>query len=319
MPALAKTLFRLAPRQLQDEVQIAILELKKKGIGLGVAAGLFVGALVLVTFLVTSLLVAMIAGIAGAGRIAITALIVAGAFLVIAAILALVGLSRLKKNLPLKPNRAIRGIKHDIGVLKEGRRFDERSLVDTRTKEQREADAKRAAEEREAKKRQQKIDQGIDPDAKPLTLEQLLSLTSQRRQNIAGTRDELVEELPIEDPAAPKQAGAARRSPKTDAAQAVRSFQKSASRKLGEAKLNAETRLEQAKAVAAEKIEARSNHTSTAAVGVHGAHAPSRPARVAGQGESLADRLAERKGAVAAAGASLSVFAVLASKLGRRK
>lgn len=377
LPALGKTLLRLTPRQLQDEVQIALLELKKKGIGIGVAAGLFGAALVFVMFMLTSLLVSLITVIADQPHVAFVALMVALAFLVIAAILALVGLSKVKKNLPLTPNRAIRGIKHDLGILKEGRAFDERTLVDTRTKEQREADAKRAAEEKEAKKRQEKIDKGIDPDAKPLTLEQLVSLTSQRRQNIAATRDELITEAPLIEgdkmggtsgvvtlksnessaPATPAEKAQAFKANAADkfssaklaaatrleqakavaaekkdaivtgkpasavgvhdgsapvtAADRAKELKTIAADKISEAKLSAATRIEQAKAVAAEKKEAAANGTSTEQVGVHGGSASANG--------TISDRLKERKGAVAAAGASLSAFAVLANKLSKRK
>ncbi len=331
LPKLGKTLLRLAPRQIQDEIQIALLELKKKGIGLGVAAGFFAGALVFLCFMITTLLISLVAVIAGDKHLALVALIVSGVFLLILAILALVGLGRMKKNLPLKPNRAIHGLKKDIGVLKEGRSFDERSLVDTRTKEQREKDAERAKAEKEAKKRQEKIDKGIDPDAKPLTLEQLVALTSQRRQNIAATRDSLMEELPVADPAKNKPSrffssaaagthavsgahAASSTAPKSEQLKAV------AAEKLETAKAVAAVKAEQLKAVAAEKaavarqaVEERTSSSSTGTA-VRG----TRPVS-AEDGGTVVDRLKERKGAVATAGASLGAFALLASKLGQKK
>lgn len=322
---LGKTLLKLAPRQIQDEVQIALLELKKKGIGVGVAAGLFGAALVFVTFMVTSLIVAMIAGIAGVGHMAVVALFVALGFLVIAAILALIGLGRLKKSLPLKPNRAIHGLRHDLGVLKDGRRFDERSLLDTRTKEQREADAKRAAEEKQAKARQEKIDKGIDPDAKPLTLEQLISITSQRRANLAETRDDFVEDVPglkkaVDGDAASGRGTSAPRRGAQGGPSKADELRATASRKLETAKVVAASRFEQAKAVAEEKRQAFAERKPASAVGVHGetgrAGSPERAGAV--EGGSMADRLKERKGAVATAGASLSAFAILANKLSNR-
>jgi hypothetical protein len=328
LPKLGKTLLKLAPRQLQDEIQIGLLELKKKGVGLGVAAGFFVGALVFLSFMITTLLVSLVAVIAGDGHLALVALLVAAGFLVILAILALIGLGRLKKSLPLKPNRAIHGIKKDLGVIKEGRTFDERSLVDTRTKEQREADAKRAQAEKDAKKRQEKIDKGIDPDAKPLTLEQLMALTAQRRQNIASTRDELMDELPITDPAKNKfsrfttggqagdhTSGAGSHAPSVPTAEQLKA---AAAEKLGEAKAVATEKAGQAKNFAAEKAASarqaiEDRRTAAGTVG-----------RTTSQGSvddggSVVDRLKERKGAVAAAGASLSAFAVLASRLSNKK
>ena len=91
-------------------------------------------------------------------------------FLVILLIAALIGLSRLKKAMPLKPEQAIRGVKYDLGVLKEGRSFDERTLDARKTPEQ-EADEQR-------KQQLKKQEKAANP---PATEHELKTRTGQRR------------------------------------------------------------------------------------------------------------------------------------------
>ena len=64
LPRTLKLLFRLAPRQLNDEIAFAKIELKRKGIQVGVAAAFFAVALVFLLFLVVGLIVAAIMGLA---------------------------------------------------------------------------------------------------------------------------------------------------------------------------------------------------------------------------------------------------------------
>src|SRR6476620_4434318 len=120
LPRTLKLLFRLAPRQLNDEIAFAKIELKRKGIQVGVAAAFFAVALLFLAFLVFGLIVAAIMGLATIMPAWLAALLVSAAFLLIALIGGLVGLARFKKAMPLLPEETIRGIKHDIGVAKEG-------------------------------------------------------------------------------------------------------------------------------------------------------------------------------------------------------
>ncbi|GAP55542.1 hypothetical protein AHiyo6_21070 [Arthrobacter sp. Hiyo6] len=53
LPRTLKLVARLAPRQLNDEIALAKVEIKRKGIQLGVAGAFFAVALVFVAFLIT--------------------------------------------------------------------------------------------------------------------------------------------------------------------------------------------------------------------------------------------------------------------------
>lgn len=186
-PSLAdvvKVLLRLGPKQINDEIALAISQMKSKGIAAGIAAALMVVGLVFVTFLVVALIVAAIAALHLIFELWAAALIVAGAFLLIALILALIGLSKFKKAMPLVPEDAIRGFRLDLGVAREGTSFDPRSLD--------EADEQRRRDKEEAK-RQKKRDAdkpGVGEPPKP-TYTELLRRTALRRDHIAGLQDQV--------------------------------------------------------------------------------------------------------------------------------
>ena len=85
LPRTLKLIFKLAPRQLNDEIALAKVELKRKGIQVGVAAAFLAVALVFVAFLVVGLIVAAIMGLATIMPAWLAALLVCGVFLLIAA------------------------------------------------------------------------------------------------------------------------------------------------------------------------------------------------------------------------------------------
>lgn len=172
---LTRLLLRLTPRQFGDEISLAKAQLKQKGITAGVAAAFFAVALVFLAFLAVALIVAAIMGLATVMPPWLAALCFAGLFLIIAAITALMGLTRFKKALPLLPEDAIRGVKYDIGVLREGRRFDPATL-----------DVEKPAEEKKPKHKD-------DGQPKPPTpsYAELRSRSGRRRDHIAETRDNL--------------------------------------------------------------------------------------------------------------------------------
>ncbi|OSM44269.1 hypothetical protein BCY76_003755 [Nesterenkonia sp. PF2B19] len=58
---LIKVVLRLGPKQINDEIQLAIGQMKTKGIAAGIAAALMVVGLVFLTFLVVALIVAAVA------------------------------------------------------------------------------------------------------------------------------------------------------------------------------------------------------------------------------------------------------------------
>jgi hypothetical protein len=173
---LVKLLARLTPRQVSDEVSIALAQMKQKGIKAGIAAAFLVVALVFVLFFAVALVVAAIMGLAEVMPAWLAALVVAAFFLVVGGVLALIGISRLKKQLPLIPEDAIRGIRYDLGVLKEGRSFDPATL-----------DVKKPKDEKDTK------DGGKDAKPKEPTpsYEELRSRSGERRSHIADARDSL--------------------------------------------------------------------------------------------------------------------------------
>lgn len=176
---LIRLLLRLTPRQFGDEFALAKEQLKQKGIKAGVAAAFFAVALVFLAFLVIALIVAAIMGLATVMPPWLAALCFAALFLIIAAVTGLIGLSRFKKALPLLPEDAIRGVKYDIGVLKEGRKFNPATL-----------DVKKPAEQKKSKPK----DDGQPKPPAPSYAE-LRSRSGRRRDHIAETRDELTRGL----------------------------------------------------------------------------------------------------------------------------
>jgi hypothetical protein len=170
---LARLAGQLTPRQLQDEFSLALLELKGKGVKVGVAAGILLAAVVFLVSMAISILVAAIMGLALVMPAWLAALIVAAVFLVVGSILALIGYSAIKRTMPLMPAEAIRGVRYDVGVLREGTSFDPATL------EEKPEEAKPEKAERE------------EPQPPAPTLEELRARTSERRDHLAALRDDL--------------------------------------------------------------------------------------------------------------------------------
>lgn len=178
--AQVEGLKELVPQQLSDEIKLGTTLLKSKGLNLGVAAGLAAGALVLVLLFVIAVVVTLVNVLAIWLPGWAAALIVAGFFLILALILALIGYRKVKKALPLTPTAAIRGIRHDIGVLKDGSNFDVSSLDEPLRKK--DSDEKSEAEQKEASKK---------PKAPAPSADELILRTKRRRRQIQALRDNL--------------------------------------------------------------------------------------------------------------------------------
>lgn len=196
LPKTLRLVAKLAPRQLNDEIALAKIELKRKGIQVGVAAAFFAVALLFVAFLVIGLIVAAIMGLATIMPAWLAALLVCAVFLVIALIGALVGLRKFKKAMPLVPEDTIRGLKHDLGIVKEGSEFDPAVL--SPSSEQ----AKAAKAAKEAKAAQEKAEKEARKAAKPdlgpaPTEDELRRRLDQRRRHLTDVRDELGVELDV--------------------------------------------------------------------------------------------------------------------------
>ena len=107
----ASSLFRL-------ELELATLEVKKKAANLGLGAGLALGAAVFGLYGLGFLFATIAAGLATAMSTWLAILIVTLGLFVIAAVLGLVGLNRIKKGTPPVPEQAIREAKLTQNALK---------------------------------------------------------------------------------------------------------------------------------------------------------------------------------------------------------
>ena len=196
LPRTLRLISKLAPRQLNDEIALAKVEIKRKGIQVGVAAAFLAVALIFVAFLVTGLIVAAIMGLATIMPAWLAALLVCGVFLLIALIAGLIGVGKFKKALPLVPEDTIRGLKHDLGIAKEGSAFDP-AVLDPEAEQYKAAKAAKAeaAAKAQAEKEAKKA---AEPDfGPPPTEAELRRRLDQRRTHLTGVRDELNEELDV--------------------------------------------------------------------------------------------------------------------------
>lgn len=196
LPKTLKLIFQLAPRQLNDEIALAKVEVKRKGKQLGVAGAFFGVAAVFAAFLLTGLIVAAIMGLATIMPAWLAALIVCAVFLLIALIGGLIGLRKFKQAMPLVPEDTIRGLKHDLGIAKEGSDFDP-AVLDPNSPQ-----AKAAKAAKEAAKAKEKADKEAKAKAEAVELPaptepELRRRLHQRREHLKGVRDELGDELDV--------------------------------------------------------------------------------------------------------------------------
>lgn len=111
IPGLITQLIREELESLKDEV---VAKLKAAGIGIG----LLVGAALFAFFALCVLIAAAVAGLATVWPVWLAALVVGGALLVIAVIVALIGISSLKKGIPPAPTHTIESVKRDVDAIK---------------------------------------------------------------------------------------------------------------------------------------------------------------------------------------------------------
>lgn len=179
LPEVVKVFGKLLPRQIQDELALAKLELKDKGIKVGKGAAFVVVGLVFLLLATIAFVVAAVAGLAQVMPLWLSALIVAAFFLLVLIVLAAVGGLMIKSAMPLNPVRAVRGLKYDLGVVKEGSAYTE---------------ARVRREEAEAKERkaQEKKDHKAQASQKPPapTESQLRQRINVRREKLKELRDD---------------------------------------------------------------------------------------------------------------------------------
>lgn len=197
LPKTLKLVARLAPRQLNDELALAKVELKRKATQVGVAGAFFGIAVVFLALLVIALVVAAILGLATIMPGWLAALIVAAVFLIIVALGALIGVAKFKKAMPLVPEDTIRGLKYDLGIAKEGSAFDE-SILDPDSPAAKAAKAAKQAEAEKAKAAKAAKEAAKEADAaKAPTEAELRRRLDKRREHLTGVRDELGEQLDV--------------------------------------------------------------------------------------------------------------------------
>jgi tetrahydromethanopterin S-methyltransferase subunit C len=109
---------KLVKGLVKGEIDLLKAEMLAKAKIFGLAAGLLVGALVVVLYAIGVLLTAAVMGLASVMPAWLAALVVAVVMLIIAAILGLIGWKRLKKGLPITPKRTIASVKNDINAVK---------------------------------------------------------------------------------------------------------------------------------------------------------------------------------------------------------
>ncbi|CAI3795252.1 phage holin family protein [Pseudarthrobacter sp. MM222] len=196
LPRTLRLIFKLAPRQLNDEIALAKIEIKRKGIQLGVAAAFVAVALVFVALLVIGLVVAAIMGLATIMPAWLAALLVCGVFLLIALIVGLVGFRKFKKAMPLMPEETVRGLKYDLGIAKEGSAFNP-AVLDPNSEQYKAAKAAKAEADAKAKA-EKEAKKAAEPEfGPPPTESELRRRVVQRRTHLTGVRDELSEELDV--------------------------------------------------------------------------------------------------------------------------
>ncbi|MCT1686637.1 phage holin family protein [Pseudoglutamicibacter cumminsii] len=188
----ASVMMRLAPKQINDEVQLTLRQLQSKGVSLGVAVALLVAGLGLLGLLVIALVVAAIAGLATVMPLWLSALLVAALFLILALIFVAVGATRAKNVVPEAieiPKNAVTRLRYDMGALSQGTAF---SIAEYEQKQKEKAEEKKR--KKDASKKQtnpnSREDHSQTYQEKPSEGE-LKRRLSRRREHLAHLRDTL--------------------------------------------------------------------------------------------------------------------------------
>ncbi|OII13669.1 phage holin family protein [Curtobacterium sp. MCBA15_008] len=109
---------KLVKELVTGELNLLKAEMLTKAKIFGLAAGLLVGALVIVLYAIGVLLTAAVMGLATVMPAWLAAILIAVLMLIVAGILGLLGWKRLKKGLPLTPKRTIDSVKSDVNAVK---------------------------------------------------------------------------------------------------------------------------------------------------------------------------------------------------------
>jgi membrane protein len=116
--ALVHQLTTQVPELIRSEIRLAQAEVAEKGKAAGVGIGMFSVAGLLAFFGLAALVTTAILGLANVVDAWLAALIVALVLLAIAAIVGLLGKSKVASAGPPKPELAMEGLKEDIATVK---------------------------------------------------------------------------------------------------------------------------------------------------------------------------------------------------------
>jgi hypothetical protein len=105
-------------RLIRDEISAARTELTTKAKAAGIGIGLLVGGAIVALYALNGLLAAAVLGLATVLPAWLAALIVGVVLLIIAGVLVLIGIRKLKKGVPPVPTDSIESIKADIHAVK---------------------------------------------------------------------------------------------------------------------------------------------------------------------------------------------------------
>lgn len=115
---LLQQLTEQTTRLAQKEIELAKAEMAIKGKRLGMGAGAFSGAGLFALFGLGAATAAAILGLATAVESWLAALIVAGVYLLVAGVLALLGRSKVEAATPPLPEQAVESVKDDVQLAK---------------------------------------------------------------------------------------------------------------------------------------------------------------------------------------------------------
>jgi uncharacterized membrane protein YqjE len=116
--ALVHDLSEEIPELVRSEIRLAQAEVAEKGKRVGLGLGMFSAAGLLAFFGLATLVATSVLALAEAMPGWAAALIVAVALFLVAGVLAMVGKGKVDDGQPLKPERAIVGVRHDIEAVK---------------------------------------------------------------------------------------------------------------------------------------------------------------------------------------------------------
>lgn len=117
--ALVHQLSEEIPRLVRSEIRLAQAEVAEKGKRVGAGLGMFSAAGLLAFLGLATLVATAVLALAIAVPAWAAALIVAAALLLGAGVLAVVGRGKVSSGQPLKPERAVAGVREDVAILKE--------------------------------------------------------------------------------------------------------------------------------------------------------------------------------------------------------